>query len=396
MSQHEFQKPRVPKRFYFLNLLVFIPVFFFLSIIQAHWYGYAVTVLAFALLMWIRHTPAWYGWHVPLCFVLALIVTYGGLYFSRPRWDVSLPGQMSGGLVRVFLSLPVDESVKSGETFGEVSVWKPAEGNQHEVIQLPNFKLEKLARTGSTSEYAFLQLHGGAFAVGMNDLYRRMAEKFCDLSGGAAVYTPDYRLYPAYPYPSQQNDAMDAWVYLTKTLGYAPDHIILTGDSAGGNLVLNLGLRLRDAGEGMPKAIIAMSPWADLSNSGPSHYKNATLDPSFGKEPDKYDGVSAVGVDSHYADGLNAQDAYLSPSFGDYSGFPPMLLQAGEIEVLLSDSQMVHDNAVKNSVDCTFTVYPGMFHVFQGSLELLPESREAWNEITAFVKRVLSDAQAQQ
>ena len=98
-----------------------------------------------------------------------------------------------------------------------------------------------------------------------------------------------------------------------------------------------------------------MSPWADLSNSGPSHLYNATKDPSFGVEPDQWDGSTPVGVDTTYPDGLNAKTPYLSPSFGDYAGFPPMLLQAGDLEVLLSDSQMVYDNAIAHGVDCTLT-----------------------------------------
>ena len=66
-----------------------------------------------------------------------------------------------------------------------------------------------------------------------------------------------------------------------------------------------------------------------------------------------------------------------------------MLLQAGDLEVLLSDSQMVYDNAISHGVDCTFTVYTGMFHVFQGSLDLLPESRNAWEEIGEFLRRLM-------
>ena len=98
-----------------------------------------------------------------------------------------------------------------------------------------------------------------------------------------------------------------------------------------------------------------------------------------------------VGVDTTYPNGLNAKTPYLSPSFGDYAGFPPMLLQAGDLEVLLSDSQMVYDNAIAHGVDCTLTVYPGMFHVFQGSLDLLPESRAAWEEVGAFLARVMGE-----
>ncbi len=383
------EKPRVPKRFYFLTMLIYLPIFYSLSVIGARWYGFVIAGVSFAALMGIRHSAAWHGWHVPLCFALAFVTALMGLYFSRPRWDVSLPGQIGGGTVRFFVRLPVDQSVKSGESFGELSTWKPPEGYTHTKAELPNCAMEVLTRDGSQSGYAVLQLHGGAFVSGLNDLYRKMARRYCDMANGAAVYTPDYRLWPAYAYPAQQSDAMDAWTYLTQTLGYPAERIILAGDSAGGNLTLSLTLRLRDAGAPLPAAIIALSPWADLSNSGRSHVENATQDPTFGVEASEYDGVTPVGVDTTYPDGLDARDPYLSPSFGDYQGFPKMLLQAGDLEVLLSDSERIYENAVGNGVDCTLTVYPGMFHVFQGSLDLLPESRQAWEEIAAFIAAVV-------
>ena len=92
-----------------------------------------------------------------------------------------------------------------------------------------------------------------------------------------------------------------------------------------------------------------------------------------------------VGVNTTYTDGLNAKDPYLSPSFGDYERFPPMLLQAGSVEVLLSDSEMVYNNARSYGVNATLTVYKGMFHVFQAALDLLPESKLAWTEIGTFL-----------
>ena len=235
-----------------------------------------------------------------------------------------------------------------------MSVWHVPEGYSLETIQLPLSTMEVLSPLEGQNDWAVLQLHGGAFVGGLNDLYRLMAVKYSGLADGGRVYTLDYRLWPAYAYPSQQNDTMDAWSYLTGTAGYAADHIFVVGDSAGGNLALSLVLRLRDEGRALPAGIIAMSPWADLSNSGPSHLENATVDPSFGLERGQWDGVTPVGVETTYPDGLNAQTPYLSPSFGDYAGFPPMLLQAGELEVLLSDSQMVYDNAVSHGVDCTF------------------------------------------
>ena len=185
---------------------------------------------------------------------------------------------------------------------------------------------------------------------------------------------------------------MDAWAYLTGSLGYAADHIVVAGDSAGGNLALSLGLRLRDAGGPMPCGFVCMSPWADLTNSGASHVYNATKDPSFGIAEEDFHG-QAVGVDSTYADGLNAANPDISPAFGEYNGFPPMLLQAGSLEVLLSDSETVYENAKAYGVDCTLTVYQGMFHVFQGTLDRLEASRLAWAEVGRFLAGRLQTAQ---
>ncbi len=379
-------RPRVPRRFYVMTLMIFVPVFYCLLAIRAHWYGWAIAAAAFVGLTAIRRSRFWRGWHAPVCFTLAFLSAYAGLSLSRPRWDVSLPGQIGGGTVWLFTHLTADEQAAG---VLDMTVWHVPEGYSLETVQLPLSAMEVLSPLEGQNDWAVLQLHGGAFVGGLNDLYRMMAVKYSGLTDGGWVYTLDYRLWPAYAYPSQQNDAMDAWTYLTGTAGYAADHIFVVGDSAGGNLALSLVLRLRDEGEALPAGIVAMSPWADLSNSGPSHLENATIDPSFGLEKGQWDGVTPVGVDTTYPDGLNAQTPYLSPSFGDYAGFPPMLLQAGELEVLLSDSQMVYDNAVSHGVDCTFTVYPGMFHVFQGSLDLLPESREAWEEIGDFMARVM-------
>ena len=82
---------RVPRRFYILTLLIFVPIFYCLLAIRAHWYGWAIAVVAFAGLVAIRRSRFWRGWHAPLCFTLAFLAAYAGLSLSRPRWDVSLP-----------------------------------------------------------------------------------------------------------------------------------------------------------------------------------------------------------------------------------------------------------------------------------------------------------------
>ena len=383
MQAHNEKRPHL--LFVLLMLLMYLPIFFALSMLRALWFGWAAAALSFGLLFWMHSKSFWHSWRIVLCFVSAYMVAFIGLYIAQPEWDVSFSAQIGSGIVRTFTSLPKQDQDLGKSLLGKRG-WVPPEGYTNTVVDLPHSKLELLRKTGSASKRAILQYHGGAFVAGLNDLYRQFAVKYSQLYGDCLVASLDYRLAPMCAYPCQQEDAMDAWRYLTETLGYPADRIVVAGDSAGGNLTLSLGLKLRDRGEPLPCGVICMSPWADLSNSGPSHVYNATVDPSFGIDPKDFHG-QPVGVDGTYANGLDATDPYLSPSFGDYRGFPPMLLQAGSIEVLLSDSEMVYENARNNGVDCTLTVYKGMFHVFQGALDLLPESQSAWEEIGQFLAK---------
>lgn len=83
-------------------------------------------------------------------------------------------------------------------------------------------------------------------------------------------------------------------------------------------------------------------------------------------------------------------DAYISPLYGDFRGFPPMLIQVGSYEMLLSDSVSVASKARHQGVKVRLSIYDGMFHIFQMAAKMLPESRKAWAEIGKFID-VLSD-----
>lgn len=382
-------KPRLHLLFIVLMLLIYLPVFFALAMLRALWFGWVIALFTFCALFWMHSRSFWHSWRMIACFLSAYLVAFGGMYAARPDWNVSFSAQLSGGIIRTFTGLPKEEQTLGKQLLGQ-RAWTAPEGYTLQVVQLPHAKLELLTKNGAQNRRALLQLHGGAFVEGLYDLYRDFAVRYSQLYGDCLVATLDYRLAPVYPYPCQQDDTMDAWQYLTDTLGYSPNNLIVAGDSAGGNLALSLGLRLRDSGLPLPIGFVCMSPWADLSNSGPSHQYNATLDPSFGID-EKDDHGQPVGVNSTYADGLNAKDPYLSPSFGNYQAFPPMLLQAGSVEVLLSDSEMVYDNARANGVDAQLTVYKGMFHVFQGAMDLLPESKLAWAEIGTFLKARMAE-----
>lgn len=256
---------------------------------------------------------------------------------------------------------------------------------QFEVIDYDtgNFKMEFLHWKESENPYVILQLHGGGYVGALKNSYRTFAGLYSEVSGGASVLTIDYRVAPEHPFPAALYDALYAYNWLLDN-GYSEDRIILAGDSAGGGLAMALCHYLNDRDRVLPAAIIAMSPWTDLTASGPSYEENFTIDPLFGNTKD------SLIYDSVYIGNHNPKHPYISPMFGDFSGFPPMLIQVGSYEMLLSDSEIVAEKAKASGVKVKLSIYEGMFHVFQMGTTLIPESRSAWIEIKKFLEYLMN------
>jgi acetyl esterase/lipase len=122
-----------------------------------------------------------------------------------------------------------------------------------------------------------LYLHGGGFYSGSSDSHRVLAATLAK-DAQANVLLIDYRRMPEAVYPAQIDDAVASYEWLLQQ-GYSASHIALAGESAGGNLVVELALRLRAAHRPLPTSIVAMSPIMDLTASGESSQTNAARDP---------------------------------------------------------------------------------------------------------------------
>lgn len=245
--------------------------------------------------------------------------------------------------------------------------------NVESILEDNNFLQYNLNEKG-----IILQLHGGGYYLDMNNSYRDMAVQYREVSGGMDVLTVDYRVAPTYPYPAALEDALEAYRWILEQ-GYEGSNIVVAGDSAGGGLGLALCLYLRDNNMPMPKSIITMSAWTDLTCTGESYEKNFDIDPVFGGTKD-----SVVFQNEYYCND-NPENPYISPVFGEYDGFPPMLMQVGECEMLLSDTITVSEKAKAARVDVAMHIYPGMFHIFQKGMNMYPESKMAWDEVGRFL-----------
>jgi len=242
--------------------------------------------------------------------------------------------------------------------------WTMPDGYAHEVFEVNGITMEWVQARGDKPDKAVLQLHGGAYnrSLAVNGAtYRRAAVKYAEISG-AGVLTVDYRVAPEHPYPAALEDALLAYDWLLEQ-GYEPEDIIVAGDSAGGGLTLATALYLRDHDMPLPAALITMSAWTNLD------YRR-WAPPYVGDE--------------------RADHPYISPVYGEYDGFPPMLMQVGGDEALLNDTLRVAEKAKEAGVDVTQTTYDGMFHVFQMLFPALEEANEAWKEVAEFIGNIFS------
>lgn len=305
---------------------------------------------------------------------------------------------VQSGLVRDGLRLLLRVPGLKGDNFlraarnyvNKEAAWKVPEGYTHTLVRLKNCTAELLHKEGAPRERVVLLLHGGAYILKLSNIYRGMAVRYSRMAGDADVFSPDYRLAPEHVFPAALDDAVDAWDWLLAH-GYKPQNILVAGDSAGGNLALALTLKLRDMGRALPRALICMSPWTDMTGSGESHLKKADIDPIFGNNPEYMppkDGVlpKTLPFILSYVGAADPRNPYLSPVFASYKDFPPMLIQVGTDEILESDSELVYRQAREAGVDATLTRYYGLFHVFQIFGNVLPESRHAWEEVAAFIQ----------
>ena len=160
-----------------------------------------------------------------------------------------------------------------------------------------------------------------------------------------------------------------------------PEHVIISGDSAGGGLAAALALRVRDEGLSLPSGVVCLSPWTDLTNAGASYVRCADTDAWFSKS-------AADEVAANYLHGADPTDPRASPLRGDWSGMPPLLILASEAEVLADDATGLAETARRSGVDVELHVYPDMPHVWPLNYPKFPEAVQALEEISAFVARV--------
>ena len=229
-------------------------------------------------------------------------------------------------------------------------------------------------------EYVVLYLHGGGYAFSVRAHDNLIA--FVTLAAQARTFALDYRLTPEHPFPAQLEDAQAAYQWILSN-GIASNRIVIAGDSAGGNLTLVLLLALRDVQQPLPALAVCLCPWTDMDSSYKSLKEN---EPS-----DWIEKRMAVRWARWLCQGTDFKNPLVSPVHGDFSGLPPIYIQAGDAEILIDMIREFASKAQEQGAQITLEEWKQMNHVFQAYGTFTPQSKEALQRIGEVIQQAMGE-----
>jgi len=247
-----------------------------------------------------------------------------------------------------------------------------------EAVSADGVPCEWVIPLNSPTDQVLLYLHGGGFVLGMNPPHLQMGA-YLAKKMGIRILMVDYRVAPDHPFPAALDDCVMVYRWLLRQ-GLSAQNIVVAGDSAGGNLTITSLMKLRDNGDPLPAAAACLSPVADLTDR--DNLDKEFKDPLLPSKATRFYTVSYLGHN-------DARNPLISPVFGDWRGLPPLLVHAGEDEILRDDAVRIASLAKSADVDVRLEIYPCMWHVWQINLAL-PQAVQSLGDIAQFLKAHLA------
>ncbi len=258
----------------------------------------------------------------------------------------------------------------------------PAEADiKSEPVTAGGVPAEWIFAPGANPERAVLYLHGGGYVVGSIKTHRDLMGRI-SRAAKARVLGLDYRLAPEHPFPAAVEDSVAAYKWMLER-GLNASRIAVAGDSAGGGLVVATLVAIRDDKLPLPAAGVCLSPWVDLEGIGESMKTRQHADPVVRRD-------MLTQMAAAYLGGKNARTPLAAPLYADLTGLPPLLIQVGDAETLLDDSNRLAQRARAAGVEVKLEVWPEMIHVFQLFAGFLPEGQQAVDGVGQFISHHLA------
>ena len=286
----------------------------------------------------------------------------------------------------------------------------PDEITSHTTITtLSNSRMFVLNRLPSRHKRAIIYLHGGAMCLSLWKFYLPFVYRLAKETD-STVFMPDYRLAPECPFPCGLEDCLEAFDSLVGTDGY--DESVVVGDSAGGNLAVNLARQRSDNIRGL----CLLSPWLDLTHTSVFFQRNNLDEVVHRGSADRAAWLYVMGDRDWTFGSTNPllrrefdeliRDPRVSPVFsnlGELSG-KRILIQASTSERLVGDSVNLFKRLGANLRDedllgdpksvlryimgeQSLTLWPNEPHVWQITRPKSNSAQEAISEVVTFCRK---------
>lgn len=241
--------------------------------------------------------------------------------------------------------------------------------------------VELLSHSGNPTDRIVLYIHGGGFVVGSVKT-RRMFTAYIAKKLGYNVAAPEYRLAPEYPFPAAPNDCFAVYQELVKD--YSSNHIVLLGESAGGNLVLSVLLQIKAAGLPIPAAALCIAPCVQFDQMLPSYTSNRDTEAMV-------DNLSEEVFDTYFRsrEPEMVHNPLAAPFYGDFIGCPPIYLWASDSEVLRDDSVILYEKLKAAGHPCRLYMRDGMIHTWL-IIPYIPEAKRDLRIVKDCLDRVMN------
>ena len=214
--------------------------------------------------------------------------------------------------------------------------------------------------------------HGGGFVIANIDVYNASAQTLAD-KVGAVVVSVAYRLAPEHKFPTAHNDAFAAYEWVVKNAASIkgdPKKIAVAGESAGGNLAVNVAIMARDKKMPLPATILAVYPVAGSDMNTPSYTKNAAAHP--------LDKPMMMWFVKNYLNNMaEGKDPRINLVAANLKGLPPTTVITDEIDPLQSEGMTLVDKLKAAGVKTDSKNFDGVTHEFFGMGTVVPSAKEA-------------------
>ena len=270
----------------------------------------------------------------------------------------------------------------------EIPIWIPTLPSGIKCIKFINEKLDgewifpKNTKKHKKYYKCILYVHGGAFCMCKAGTHRGLLFRIAKKTN-SIIFSINYRRSPEHKFPIPLDDCLKGYFYLVNKFKNSKN-IILAGDSAGGNLVINMIAKLISNNMPIPSKCILISPWTDLTDFGynQSWIKNKKYD-FIKPELAKYFSLEYIDLKQnnlHDVSPLYLRDEILSK-------FPSILVEYGECEVLYDQIFQFCKKMENLGVNIENNCRPDMTHVFPlFHFTGIPQSKDFFKSVKKFFR----------